>query len=150
MDNSQGVVVAYHLEEDGHDRFILGADDIPEIAIDFQSPEHRNMAHMGVRFLLCGTLACFANTLANSILAAGGRLGSLTARATVEKEKDDIFRTRYSAIKVEVRVQVTDMDGETFEGIRDAMERGSLLTYSLEEGIEMAYEIEWENKVLPG
>jgi len=135
--------VTYKRESDNEDVFTLGAKSLPELRIDYTSltKEERNSEHMGARLVLCAALACFTNTFANAMINEGAKINSMSATATIEKEKDDTFRTHYTNILIQLEVGVDDADAPVFERVRSNMINGSLLTYSLDEGIEMDYDI---------
>ncbi|MBN2123774.1 MAG: PAS domain S-box protein [Deltaproteobacteria bacterium] len=77
----------------------------------------------------------------NALKAAGVETRSVSAKAGIEKEKDEILRTRYTRLLLELEVGVDEKDATSFERVREDMERGSLLTYSLDEGIEVEYDV---------
>ena len=137
-------VVEYTREQGGTaDRFVVGATSLPEFKMDFSglSREEKDAEHAGARLLLCACMACYCNTFANALEKAGATVKSLTASGTTEKGKDDLRRTRYTRIILELEVAVDDAHAEIFDRVRDNMEAGSLLTYSLEDAIEMEYNV---------
>lgn len=143
MSEKKGVSVECRYEIGKSQVFKTGARSLPEIRFDFAdlTREEVNGEHLGARLLLCAALACYTNTFVNALKATGVETRSLSARAIIEKERDDILRTRYTRILLELEVGVDEKDDATFERIREDMERGSLLTYSLEEGIETEYDV---------
>jgi uncharacterized OsmC-like protein len=97
---------------------------------------------MGGRLLAAGAIACFTNTLWNDVIRAGGTPKSLKATLEVEKEKDSAMRTKFGPFTLKVEIQADGITQEAFAPIRSALMRGSLVTYTMEEGTEMDYEIE--------
>jgi uncharacterized OsmC-like protein len=90
-------VVEYVREQGGAaDRFGVGAESLSEIRTDFSamSKQEKDAEHIGARLLLCACLSCYCNTFVNALEKAGAEVKSLCARATTQKEKDDIRRTR--------------------------------------------------------
>jgi len=143
MSEKKGVSVECRYEIGKSQAFRTGARSLSEIRFDFAglSREEINGEHLGARLLLCATLACYTHTFVNALKAAGVETRSMSARAGIEKEKDDIMRTRYTRILLELGVGVDEKDEATFQRVREDMERGSLLTYSLDEGIEIEYDV---------
>jgi len=143
MSEKKGVVVEIRHEGDKGQIFMTGAKSLPRIYFDFADldTEEVNAEHLGARLLLCAALACYSNTFRNNLIAGGAKAPSLKGRAAIRKEKDDILRTRYTQINLELEVGLDDADEAVFERVRSNMERGSLLTYSLEEGIELEYDV---------
>ena len=97
---------------------------------------------MGGRLLAGGALACFTNTLWNDVIRAGGTPKSLKASIAVEKEKDSAMRTKFGPYTLRVEIKADGITQESFAPIRSALMRGSLVTYTMEEGTEMDYEID--------
>lgn len=104
--------------------------------------EEKADEHMGGRLLAAGALACFTNSLWNDIVRAGGTPKSLKATIEVEKEKDAAMRTKFGPYTLKVEVKADGISQEEFDPIRRALMRGSLVTYTMEEGTEMDYDIE--------
>ncbi|MDL2285387.1 hypothetical protein LJB93_01425 [Desulfovibrio sp. OttesenSCG-928-F07] len=106
------------------------------------TPEEKADEHMGGRLLAAGALACYTNSLWNDIVRAGGTPISMHATIEVEKEKDSAMRTKFGPYTLKVEVKAENITAEQFAPIRSALMRGSLVTYTMEEGTEMDYEIE--------
>lgn len=121
----------------------MGAQGLPELRVDIAGvpPQDKANEHIGGRLLMAAALACFTNTMFNDLTKAGGSVSSISARATTEKAKDSALRTKYDSITLTVDVDVENLDATAFESVRSTMMRGSLVTYSLDEGVEMDYEI---------
>lgn len=130
--------------DENRDKFIVGAKAVPEIIMDFSSitPEERNQESMGSRMLCVAALSCYCNTMVNAFKRNGVEVKSLTASAAAKKDKDEVNRTRYVELEIHVEVGLEEKDREVFESVKDNMLNGSLLTYSLEEGMEVDYNIE--------
>jgi hypothetical protein len=106
-------------------------------------PEVRKEEHMGARLLLAAALACYVNTMAGDLQRGGvERIGEIRASADIGKEKDSSMRTRYTHVDINVETKVDEADRPVFESVRNSLLHGSLVTYSLEEGIDVDYEIE--------
>lgn len=141
MNDKKGIIVECRHERGKKQVFKTGAKSLDEIRFDFSNltQEEISMEHLGARLLLCAALSCYTSTFTNSLHAKGVVVHSMTARATIRKEKDDTRRTKYTNILLKLEVGVDEKDEAVFERVREDMERGSLLTYSLDEGIEMEY-----------
>jgi len=138
------VEVTLKREGDDIQAFNIGAQSLPELIIDWSrlSKEERDVEHFGARFLCAAALACFGNTFYNALKRDGAKVKSFNARASITKERDAIFRTRYTKINLEVRVGLQDEDEPLFQSVCEELELGSLVTYSLPEGIEVEHDIQ--------
>lgn len=130
--------------DENRDKFNVGAKAVPEIIMDFSSitPEERNQESMGSRMLCVAALSCYCNTMVNAFKRNNVEVKSLTASAAAKKDKDEVNRTRYVELDIHVEVGLEEKDRAVFESVKDNMLNGSLLTYSLEEGMEVDYDIE--------
>ncbi len=127
-----------------HWKIMTGSAAHPVIDYDSSklTPEEKGEEHMGGRLLAAGALACFTNSLWNDIVRAGGTPTSLKATIEVDKEKDNSMRTKFGPYTLKVEVKADGISQEAFDPIRRALLRGSLVTYTMEEGTEMDYDIE--------
>ena len=127
-----------------HWKLETGSVAFPVIDYDSSqlSQEEKSDEHMGGRLLAAGALACFTNSLWNDIIRAGGTPESMKASIEVEKEQDSAMRTKFGPYTLTVEVKATGISQETFASIRSALMRGSLVTYTMEQGTEMDYDIE--------
>ncbi len=121
-----------------------GSAALPVIDYDSSklTPEEKAEEHMGGRLMAAGALACYTNSLWNDIVRAGGTPVSLKAHIEVNKEKDSAMRTKFGPYILKVEVKADNFTPEQFAPIRSALMRGSLVTYTMEEGTEMDYEID--------
>ena len=144
MGNNEEVLVEYNRESAEVHHFSVGAAGLPEIKIDRTgfTPEELSNDHYGARLLCSAALSCFTNTFANSLIRAGVSVKGMRANATIEKDKDDTFRTRYTAMALNVEVDIDEAALPVFEKVKAKMEQGSLVTYSLEEVMEIEYDIQ--------
>jgi uncharacterized OsmC-like protein len=93
------------------------------------------------RLLCFAALYCFCNTLVNELTARGAVIKSLTGRATPTKTQDDYQRTRIKRIFIDVIVDVDKDHLPALDQCREIMDQGSLITYSLNESIEIDHVI---------
>jgi len=140
---SDTMTLTFERSSDSNWKIFTGSAAMPVINYDSSTltQEEKANEHMGGRFMVVGAIACYTNSLWNDIKRAAGRPVNMTASATVTKEKNDSMRTTFAHIDLSVELSAEDIDEPTFERIRDALYRGSLVTYSLEEGIEFDYDI---------
>ena len=131
--------------EDGQFTIDLGSKALPRITYNPMAldPEVRKVEHMGERLMLAAALACYVNTLAGDLKRGeASRVAEIRAEAEAVKEKGSDLRTRFTSVDLAVETEVAEEDMKLFESVRQSLLRGSLTTYSLEEGIEFNYDIE--------
>jgi len=140
---SDTMTLTFERNADSNWKINTGSAAMPVIHYDSSAltQEEKANEHMGGRFMVVGALACYTNSLWNDIKRAAGKPVSMSASATVTKEKTDSMRTAFTHIELSVELSAEELDDASFERIRDALYRGSLVTYSLEEGVEFDYEI---------
>ena len=131
-------------EAGDHWEISTGSRALPVIRYDSSSlnREEKSNEHMGGRLLAAAALACFTNSLWNDIIRAGGTPIALKGAIAVEKEQDSTLRTKFGPYTLTVEVKAKDISQESFVAIRNTLMRGSLVTYSMEQGVEMEYDIE--------
>ncbi|MES9997700.1 osmotically inducible protein OsmC [Desulfovibrio aminophilus] len=140
-----GAEVRLTRAENGEFIIDLGSAALPQIRFNPLELDEATRAneHMGARLLMAAALTCFVNTMANDLKARNvSRVAPIEAHAEITKEKDDHLRTRYTHIELNVESEVAEADRAAFESVRGVLLRGSLLTYSLENGLELDYNIE--------
>ncbi|MFH1059272.1 MAG: osmotically inducible protein OsmC [Pseudomonadota bacterium] len=132
-------------DADGKYTAHLGSAALPTVTWDpaALTPEQRQEEHMGARLLLLSALACYVNTLAADLMTGGAQtVGEINATADITKEKGSNLRTRFTSISINVETPVAPADQAAFTAARNGLLNGSLVTYSLEEEIELDYNIE--------
>lgn len=141
MSDSEQIVVEYQREgNDGH-RLFTKSEAFPEIHIDYTGIPTDQRGGTAVRLLCASTLYCFAATLGSALVARKANVKSMTGRATARKEKDEVFRTKVTEIEIEIGVEIDDGDVPILEKCKKIMDRGCLVSYSLEDAIEIEHEI---------
>ncbi|MBI4806573.1 MAG: OsmC family protein [Desulfovibrio sp.] len=140
---SETITLTFDRSSDSNWKIHTGSAAMP--VIDYNSSnltqEEKANEHMGGRLMVAGAIACYTNSLWNDIKRAAGKPVSMSASATVTKEKTDSMRTAFTHIELSVELSANELDDAAFERIRDALYRGSLVTYSMEEGVEFDYDI---------
>lgn len=141
---SETLTLTFERDSDAQWKIGTGSAALPVITYDGSAltPDQKANEHMGGRFLVAAAIACYTNSLWNDIKRAAGKPVRMTAEATVAKEKTDSMRTAFTHVDLRVQVSAEDLDEAAFETIQSALYRGSLVTYSMEEGLEFDYEIE--------
>ncbi|MFH1058713.1 MAG: OsmC family protein [Pseudomonadota bacterium] len=144
MSQSPGLTLTLARQANQGYTITVGSAVLPEITINIAAltPEQKANEHLGGRLLLSAVLACFTNTLAADLTQAGVSFNTITASASIEKEKDSALRTHYSHIELNVTADAPAEQAAAFESVRQGLLGGSLVTYSLEQGIDFTYEIE--------
>ncbi len=134
-----------NLNRDSNARWSIETGSVAFPVLEYDNsaltPEQKADEHMGGRLLAAAALACFTNSLWNDIIRAGGTPLALKASIEVEKEKDTALRTKFGPYTLAVEVKATNISQEHFASIRNALMRGSLVTYTMEQGVEMEYDI---------
>ena len=139
------VKVSLVRSQDGTFTIDLGSKALPKISFNPMElePEVRQQEHMGARLLLAAALTCYVNTMAGDLSRLGVEtLPEIRSQAEIEKEKGSNLRTRYTHIEINVEAGVEEKDMAAFETVRNSLLNGSLVTYSLEEEIDVDYNIE--------
>ena len=136
---NEPVVVGFRRESGEVWNFDMGAAALPRLTIDRKGLTKEQMGndHYGARLLCAATLACFTGTFANALIRQGANLKGMTAKAGIEKDKDDYMRTRFTVIHMDIEVDLDEKDRSIFESVDESMKSGSLVTYSLQDAIEM-------------
>lgn len=129
--------------ETGKDIYRVGSCFLPKLEFDVVSAtdEQRNQDHTGARFLCAAVLACYCNTFANALRREGAEVKFVKATAGTWEEQDMTKRTIYSGMIIDVELGLADKDKEIFSDVEEEMLHGSLLTYSLEAGMDVDYNL---------
>jgi hypothetical protein len=134
-------VVEYHCEDKDKHVFSTDMSAFPGLTIDFTGIPEAKRGGVASRLLCFAALYCFCNTLVNELTARGAVIKSLTGRATPTKTQDDYQRTRIKRIFIDVIVDVDKDHLPALDQCREIMDQGSLITYSLNESIEIDHVI---------
>jgi uncharacterized OsmC-like protein len=137
----ENTIIGY--ERAGDDAHILrmDSDALSDIHIDYSGIPKESRGGTSVKLLGASCLYCFAATFASALTGRGIEIKSMKGRVSLDKDKDDVFRTRISRMKITLDVEIDEKDSDVFEKCRKIMERGCLLTYTLEEAIDIEHEI---------
>lgn len=132
----RGVVEYKRQGKDIHS-FTTDLVSLPSLTIDFTGIPEKSRSGVASRLLCFAALYCFCNTLASELTSRNVNIKSLNGRATPTKTKDDYNRTRIKRIFIDVEVDVDDKDLPALAECREVMSLGSLITYSMNESIEV-------------
>ena len=138
---SNEIKVEYQLIGPDTHKLVFNSKAMPDITIDYTGIPMEERGGTSVELLTASALYCFAATLNSSLVARKADVKSLTAKATAVKEKDEVFRTKISSIEMDVNVGLEDKDIPILKKCEKIMERGCLVTYTLEEAIEIEHTI---------
>ncbi len=130
--------------EAGTDTYDVGSVLLPQLVVDINkvTQEMRNEDHSGQRLLCMAAIACFVNTFGNALKRNGAEIKYIKASADTEKHKDHALRTRYDVLILNMEVGLEEKYREAYNIAEQTMLDGSLLTYSLEAGMEVEYNLE--------
>jgi osmotically inducible protein OsmC len=141
MTDEQKFSVTYERQgNDGH-RVGLGLAALSDLKVDYTGIPQEQRGGTATRLLLASALYCFASTFASALKARGADILGLTGRASCEKGRDSAYRTKILSMRIELYVAIDDKDAAVLEKAKLLMEKGCLVTYSLEDAIEIEHEI---------
>lgn len=140
---SSGDEISISYARDGADKHLIFLDSpgLPSIAIDYTGVAPEQRSDTSVKLLCASALYCFASTLGAALSARKANVRGLTGRATAVKEKDEIRRTKVTEIVIDIQVDIDDKDLPILEKCKTIAERGCLITYCLEDAIEITHSI---------
>jgi len=134
-------IVEYKRVNDDEHIICLGSQALPDIHIDYSGLHVEERGGTSVRLLGASCLYCFAATLGSSLTARGVAVKSMSGVVELTKGKDDIRRTKVMEMNISIEVEIEDRDKSILEKCKKIMDRGCLLTYTLEDAIEITYRI---------
>ena len=135
------IAVEYRRDGDHGHHVALGSAALADIHIDYTGMSRDQRAGTATRLLCASALYCFAGTLGSALTNRGARVRSMTGRAVAEKGRDFHGRTKVTKIAITVDVDVDPEDRGILDKCKLLMQNGCLVTYSLDEGIFVEYEI---------
>lgn len=133
--------LSYEREGDDHHIVRFNSEAIPDIKIDYTGIPLEERGGTSVQLLGASCLYCFAATFGSAMKARKADILSLKGQIELTKGKDEVRRTKVTEIEITLDVEIDDKDEATFEKCKKIMERGCLITYTLEESIEIDYNI---------
>jgi len=133
--------VEYKRISDDEHLVSLHSQALSDIRIDYGEMPLDERGGTSVKLLGASCLYCFAATLGSAMKARNADVKSMTGKVELIKGKDEIRRTKVLEMIIYIEVDIDDEHEATFEKCKKIMERGCLLTYSLEDAIDIEYEI---------
>jgi uncharacterized OsmC-like protein len=133
--------VSYRREGDDIHCLTLGSTALPDFKIDYSGIAKSERAGTATKLLCSAILYCFASTLASALISRGASVKSLAGSATATKARDSYHRTKIGDIRLEIEVDIDDADLPILDRCRDLMEQGCLVSYSVNQGIEIDHVI---------
>ena len=126
-----------------HDEHLIsmGSKALADIHINYRGIPKEERGGTSVELLGAACLYCFAATLGSALTARGAGVKSLSGSLELVKGKDEIRRTKVTDIRISVEVEIGDKDEPILEKCKKIMDRGCLLTYTLEDAIDIEYQV---------
>ena len=141
MSDNDEIMVEYTRKgNDAHD-LLFHSGALPDMHIDYTGIPTKQRGGTAVKLLCASALYCFAATLGSALTARKANVKSLKGRAFARKDQDEFFRTKVTEIKIEIGVEIEDEDLPILKKCERILDRGCLVTYSLEDAIEIEHEI---------
>lgn len=134
-------MVSYNRISDSEHLLDLESLALPDIRIDYRNIPEAEKGGTAVKLLGAACLYCFAATLGSALTARGAEISSMIGQVVVIKGKDEIRRTKIIEIDILIEVEIDDKYESVLEKCKKIMEKGCLLTYTLEDAIEIEYQI---------
>jgi osmotically inducible protein OsmC len=141
MSGTDELLVEYRRHDGEHHDILLHSPALKTIGVDFEGIPEDARGGIAVKLLAASLLFCFASTLGAALTARQVNPRRLSGRAVAVKGKDEIRRTKVQAINIEIEVGIDDADAPTLEKCQQIMERGCLISYTLEEAIAIQHTI---------
>lgn len=119
----------------------IGISSLENITIDYTGLPQKERTGTAVRLLCASVIYCYASTLAAALNARGALIKSLVGRAIATKSRDVFAKTKVNQITVELDVEIDDAYLPILEKCKTIMENGCLISYSVNQGIEVQHVI---------
>lgn len=115
---------------------------LQKIVIDYTNipPEDRN--GLPKQLLASASLACYTAMLGTLLDVRKAHYSSITAGASYELGPNKLGQGRVKKMILHVTVTLPEAEKAIFERCARIMEKGCLVTQSLQEGIEMSYALD--------
>lgn len=141
MTNERFSGVTYVRQGDDVHQVSLGLAALSDLRIDYTGIPQPQRGGTATQLLIASALYCFASTFAAAMKARGAQILGLAGRASGEKGRDENYRTKILRIVIDLEVEIEDKDVPVLEKAKLLMEKGCLVTYSLEESVEIKHAI---------
>lgn len=137
--------VTYSRQGDVH-TIETGGAALPQLVIDNTNVPENQRGGTAKQLLGCAAIFCYMSALLGSLDARGVKYSNATATATLEVGGNDLGQGRVKKITIDANVTISEEDASTFERVEKIMKQGCLITGSLHDGIQMAYNLHPEYK----
>ncbi len=121
-----------------------GAGALGGITVDFTDVPAEQRGGVAKQLLGASALFCYCSALVGALEARGARFSDVHGKATLHVGGNDLGQGRVKKIDIEVQVSLPEEDEEIFTRCAKIMKQGCLVTGSLHDGIEMAYDLKAE------
>ena len=135
------MIVGYARQGDDIHNLSMGISSLEDITIDYTGIPQKERAGTAVKLLCAAVIYCYASTLAAALNARGAQTKSLVGRAIATKSRDVFGKTKINQIVVELDVEIDDAYLPVLEKCKTIMENGCLISYSVNQGIEVQHVI---------
>jgi osmotically inducible protein OsmC len=133
--------VEYLRQGDDIHHLQMGQSSLGDITIDYTGIPPKDRTSTAAKLLCASVIYCYASTLAAAMNVRGAQIKSLTGRAIATKGKDVFYKTKVNQITVELDVEIDDAHLPILEKCKRIMENGCLISYSVDQGIEVQHVI---------
>ncbi len=135
--------VTYSRQGDVH-TISTGGKALGSIVVDNTNIPATERGGTAKQLLAASALFCYCSALVGALDGRGAKYSDIKGTATLHVGGNDLGQGRVKKIDIEVRVTLPEEDLEIFERCSKIMRQGCLVTGSLHDGIEMAYDLKAE------
>lgn len=122
--------------------FRLGSQHLTDLQVDLSNVDPADVGSLSLQLMGASALHCMAGTIAAFMSGRGATIRALRGRAIIDQETNSQRRMQASRLRVELEVDVDEKDAELLDKARRIIEeRGCLVTYSLERGMQVEHVI---------
>lgn len=139
------MTISYSRQGDIH-TIETGGAALPTIVVDNTNVPENQRGGTAKQLLGSAALFCYMSALLGSLDARGVKYESASATATLEVGPNDLGQGRVKKITIDATVTLSEEDASSFERVEKIMKQGCLITGSLHDGIQMAYNLHPEYK----
>ena len=137
------VTISYTREGDVH-TMKTGGGALPELVIDNGPVPPDQRSGTAKQLLGCAAVFCYMSALVGSLEARDVAYSNASATATLEVGGNELGQGRVKKITIDADVSVPEKNADVFARVEKIMRHGCLVTGSLHDGIEMAYNLHRE------
>ena len=134
------MTITYTRQGDVH-TLETGGAALPRIVIDNSNIAEDQRGGTAKQLLGCAAVFCYMSALLGSLEARDVAYSNASATATLEVGGNELGQGRVKKITIDAHVSVPEKDADVFARVEKIMRHGCLVTGSLHDGIEMAYNL---------